>query len=82
LAVILGFALRKAWQARRSQPTTGQEGLIGAIGTVKVALEPKGTVFVWGERWQAISQDGRPIPVGARVKVTAMDGLHLTVEKL
>lgn len=82
LALVLGFAMRKAIQARRARPVTGQEGLIGAIGTVKIALEPEGTIFVWGERWRAISADGQPIPVGARVKVTMVDGLSLKVQKV
>lgn len=82
LAVIFGFGIRKVLQARRTKPVTGQEGLIGAIGTVKVALEPEGSVFVWGERWQASSANGQPIAVGERVKVTAVEGLHLKVEKI
>lgn len=82
LALIFGFGIRKAMQARRAKPVTGQEGLIGAIGTVKVALEPEGSVFVWGERWHATSTSGQPIPVGERVKVTAIEGLHLKVEKV
>jgi membrane-bound serine protease (ClpP class) len=82
LVVVLAFAIRKAWQARRAKPVTGQEGLVGAIGTVKAALEPEGSVFVWGERWQATSSDGQPIPTGARVKVAAVDGIRLKVEKL
>lgn len=82
IAVILAFAVRKAWQARRAKPVTGQEGLLGSIGTVKVALEPEGSVFIWGERWQATSANGQPIPAGERIKVTAIDGLHLKVEKV
>jgi membrane-bound serine protease (ClpP class) len=82
LAAILGFGVRKIVQAMRSQPTTGQEGLVGAIGTVKVALEPQGSVFVWGERWQATSEDKQPIPVGAQVKVTEVDGFRLKVKKI
>jgi membrane-bound serine protease (ClpP class) len=82
LALIFGFGIRKALQARRAKPTTGQEGLLGAIGTVKVALEPEGSVFVWGERWRATSVDGQPIPAGARVKVAAIDGFQLKVEKV
>jgi membrane-bound serine protease (ClpP class) len=82
LALIFGFGIRKALQARRAKPTTGQEGLLGAIGTVKVALEPEGSVFVWGERWRATSVDGQSIPAGARVKVAAIDGFQLKVEKV
>lgn len=82
IAAIFAFGMRKALQARHTKPVTGQEGLIGAVGTVKVALEPEGTVFVWGERWHATSEDNQPIPVGERVKVTAIDGFHLKVKKL
>lgn len=82
IALLVGFGFRKVFQATRKQPTTGEEGMIGAMGTVKVALEPTGTVFVWGERWKATSEDGQPIPQGANVKVTKMDGFHLTVKKV
>lgn len=81
LAVIIGIGMRKVLQSRHLQPTTGQEGLLGATGTVKVALEPQGSVFVWGERWTATSEDGEPIPAGERVKVTAVDGFRLTVKR-
>ena len=82
IAGVLAFAVRKAWQARQVRPVTGQEGLIGALGTVRVALEPEGSVFVWGERWQATSASGQSIPAGERVKVMAIEGLHLKVEKI
>jgi membrane-bound serine protease (ClpP class) len=82
LAAIFGLGIRKVVQARRSQPATGKEALLGAIGTVKVALEPGGSVFVWGERWRATSDDGEPIPAGARVEVTGVDGFELKVRKV
>lgn len=82
LAAIFGLGIRKVVQARRSQPTTGKEALIGAIGTVKVALEPGGSVFIWGERWRATSVDGEPIPAGARVEVVEVDGFELRVRKV
>ena len=56
--------------------------MIGAVGTVKIPLEPSGKVFVWGERWEAESEDGQPIPTGERVKVTAVDGFRLKVRKV
>jgi hypothetical protein len=56
--------------------------MIGAIGVVKIALNPQGTVLVWGERWQAISEDGQPITVGERVKVTEIDGFRLKVKRV
>lgn len=82
LATIFGFGIRKIIQVMRSQPTTGWEGLIGATGTVTVALEPRGSVFVWGERWQATSEDGENVAVGEQVKVTKADGFRLKVKKV
>jgi membrane-bound serine protease (ClpP class) len=82
IGLIVAFGLRKVVQTMGSQPVTGQEGLIGAIGTVKMALEPQGSVLVWGERWQAFSEDGQPIAAGSRIKVTALDGFRLTVKKI
>jgi membrane-bound serine protease (ClpP class) len=78
----MGYAMRKAIQARRAKPVTGQEGLIGAIGTVKTALDPEGTVFVWGERWHGMSEDGQAIAVGNQVEVIALKGLQLIVKKI
>jgi membrane-bound serine protease (ClpP class) len=82
MAAIVALGLRKIMQSLKTQPITGQEGLIGTTGTVKVALDPKGTVFVWGERWQATSTDGQSIPAGARVQVTAIEGFQLKVRKV
>jgi len=82
IAVVIAFGLRKVVQTMHTQPTTGQEGLIGAVGTVKSALEPQGSVFVWGERWRAESEDGQNIATGERVKVTDVDGFWLKVRKV
>ncbi|GAB4429749.1 MAG: nodulation protein NfeD [Anaerolineae bacterium] len=82
MAAIVGFGFQKVLQSRKRQPTTGEEAMLGAIGTVKVAMQPDGLVFVWGERWQATSSDGQPIEAGARVKVVQIEGFHLTVEKV
>lgn len=82
LAAIFGLGVRKVVQSRRTQPATGKEALIGATGTVKLALEPSGSILVWGERWRATSEDGEPIPAGARVKVVDIDGLELRVRQV
>lgn len=82
LAAVFALGIRKVMQAMKFQPTTGQEGLIGATGTVKVALNPQGSVFVWGERWTATSEDGQPIATDEQVKVTAVDGFKIKVKKV
>ncbi|MBT9159303.1 MAG: NfeD family protein [Dehalococcoidia bacterium] len=63
----------------RKQPT-GQERLIGMVAKVKSVLNPKGTVFVHGELWEAILDEGRAEP-GEEVTVTDVKGLKLRVTK-
>jgi membrane-bound serine protease (ClpP class) len=82
MALVFAFGFRKVMQSRQLQAVTGAEGLIGSKGTVKVALDPHGTVLVWGERWQATSEGGETIPVGERVQVTAREGFRLKVKKV
>ena len=72
------FLLTIAVRARRNKVETGGEGMIGQIGEALTDLAPEGKVFVHGEYWDAIAV--RPVAAGARVKVTAIDRLKLTVE--
>ena len=76
LAVVIIWGIR----AHHHQASAGREDLIGRIAEVKIALEPKGTVFVEGERWTAISEKGRVEP-GEEVTITKVDGLRLWVTK-
>jgi membrane-bound serine protease (ClpP class) len=59
---------------------TGQSGMIGEIGMVKIALTPKGRVQIHGELWFARSR--QPVSAGVLVRVIAVDGLTLDVEPL
>ena len=81
MALIVAFGLRTVVQSMHRQPVTGQEGMIGAIGTVKETLSPRGSIFVWGERWQAVSHDGQEILAGTRVEIVALEGFLLTVKR-
>jgi membrane-bound serine protease (ClpP class) len=74
--VLLSLAVR----ARRNKVETGSEGMIGETGSAITPLAPEGKIFVHGEYWDAVSS--RPVAVGARVRVTAIDKLKLTVEPL
>ncbi|HEX8985652.1 MAG TPA: nodulation protein NfeD, partial [Bryobacteraceae bacterium] len=65
-------------RARRAKVETGGEGMIGEMGSAITALAPEGKVFVHGEYWDAVAV--QPIAAGARVRVTAIDRLRLTVE--
>jgi membrane-bound ClpP family serine protease len=55
--------------------------MIDEIGQVLTGIEPgqPGRVATHGEIWQAMASE--PIPEGARVRVTRVDGLTLTVRK-
>ncbi|HWC28330.1 MAG TPA: nodulation protein NfeD [Solirubrobacteraceae bacterium] len=71
------FAASKALAARRRPAHGGAEDLIGAHGTVRVALDPVGQVYVDGALWRARADE--PLARGERVRVEAVDGLTLTV---
>jgi membrane-bound serine protease (ClpP class) len=49
------------------------------VGEVSVDL-PRGKVYVDGEIWDAVS--GEPIKKGDKVRVVAVDGMVLKVEKI
>jgi membrane-bound serine protease (ClpP class) len=74
------FAAGKALQARRPPPRGGVADLIGAAGTVRVALDPLGQVLVAGELWRARARDDASVPPGTRVSVLEARGLTLTVQ--
>jgi membrane-bound serine protease (ClpP class) len=84
LAVVLPFSIITALlltlvvRARRNKVETGREGMIGETGAAITALSPEGKVFVHGEYWDAVAVG--PVPAGARVRVTAIERLTLTVE--
>lgn len=61
--------------------TTGSEELIGKEAEVRTDLQPEGTIFVAGELWKAVAEDG-PIKAGERVLVTGIDGLKLKVKRI
>ena len=72
------FLLSLAVRARRNKVETGAEGMVGETGAAITELAPEGKVFVHGEYWDAVA--AAPVAAGARVRVTAIDRLKLTVE--
>jgi membrane-bound serine protease (ClpP class) len=79
--VIVGLYIR--WiikPLRRRSKLTGPEAILGKIGVAVSDLKPKGEVRVAGEIWRAESVSGE-ILKGERVKVKALNGLVLIVEK-
>jgi membrane-bound serine protease (ClpP class) len=82
VAVVLGFMAWKVANARRGPLQLGASALVGAEGHALSEVGPDaGEVFVHGEYWQARSATA-PIPRGARVRVTAIEGLTVHVESL
>jgi membrane-bound serine protease (ClpP class) len=87
VAVVLGFTaiaaflVRLALSARKLAPVTGAEGLLGESGQALTTITPEtiGQARVHGEIWNATA--GESIASGARVVVTNVSGLTLTVRK-
>ena len=64
---------------RTSPVLVGSLRVAGEAGIVSTDINPLGTVHAVGEEWTARSDDGRPLPRGARVEVVRQDGLTLYV---
>ncbi|MFQ6122330.1 MAG: nodulation protein NfeD [Dehalococcoidales bacterium] len=80
VAALFAFVVSRVIRAHRKQATTGREELVGKTAVVKVALNPEGTVFFKGERWEAVSDKGQ-IESGEEVIITKVEGLKLWVTK-
>jgi membrane-bound serine protease (ClpP class) len=78
--LFFAFAVAKAIQAQRKPASTGREALAGLTAEAQTDLVPEGTVFLKGELWDAVADDG-PIDQGARVEVVAVEGFRLRVRK-
>jgi membrane-bound serine protease (ClpP class) len=79
ISAILVFLVQLAVRAQRLPPTTGEAGLVGSTGRALTSIEPGGTgrVRTHGEIWSATASE--PITAGGPVRVTAVNGLLLTV---
>lgn len=74
------FVVNRAIRAHRQQASAGKEDLLGKTAVVDTALDPKGVVFIEGERWTATSDKGA-VKSGEEVIVTKVDGLKLRVTR-
>jgi membrane-bound serine protease (ClpP class) len=78
LAAILGFMAWKVAGARSLPLQLGAPALLGSEGSALTDVGPEGgEAFVHGEYWKARSAG--PIPKGARLRVTGVDGLTVIV---
>ncbi len=80
-ALFFLFIVSAGIKAQSLKPVSGVEGIIGERGYALVSLDPRGTVKVHGEVWNAESISGR-IEEGAQVNITAVRDLTLIVEKI
>jgi membrane-bound serine protease (ClpP class) len=78
-AIVLLF-LAALLRMRRMPAHSGRESLIGAKGTARTALNPRGVVLVAGERWDATAEDP-PIEDDTPIIVTGSAGLRVTVKR-
>lgn len=65
---------------RRRRPVSGAEQMLGSTAEALQDFDSQGTVFVHGERWNAVTK--QPISKGQRVRIHALDGLTLHVEPI
>ena len=79
LSGIVLFLVQLAVKAQRSQPITGDVGMLESLGQALTAIDPGGTgrVRTRGEIWTATAAE--PITAGDMVRVTGLEGLVLTV---
>jgi len=80
IIAFFAFLINRGIQAHRRQASSGREELIGKTAEVKIALKPRGVIFIQGERWTAISETGRVEPE-EEVIITKVSGLKLYVVK-
>lgn len=79
LSAVILFLVRLAIQSQRSPSITGPSGMVGEIGQALTSIEPGGIgrVRTHGEIWTATATV--PVAEGDTVRVTAVQGLLLTV---
>ena len=73
------FIVAQAIRAQSWRVTTGGEALIGATAVARTDLTPKGTVFLMGEYWNAVAEEGDTIKAGAPIDVVGREGFSLRV---
>jgi membrane-bound serine protease (ClpP class) len=80
IAIGFGALATAILRTRRLPHDVGTKALVGMKATARSYLNPDGFIFVKGERWKAVAEDG-PIKEGERVEVTGARGLTLTVRR-
>jgi membrane-bound serine protease (ClpP class) len=79
-ALFILLLMGRIFTMRNKQVRTGEEALIGMIGEAAHDFDGEGRIWLLGESWLARSSG--MINKGEKVRVTARNGLELTVEKI
>ncbi len=69
--------------SKKQPPGIGADRFIGLEGIVLEEIDNAkntGQVRVQKDEWRADSETGEVVPIGARIKVTRLDGTHLVVK--
>ena len=82
VAAFFFLGLSAAVRAQRRPVAVGRETLVGKTGVVRKPLRPVGIAHLQGEEWSAMSSTGAEIPAGTPIRVVAVDGLSLRVERV
>jgi membrane-bound serine protease (ClpP class) len=75
-------AVMLALRAQSMPVLTGHQTLIGKVGIIKQAVNPKGQIQVAGELW-SVRMDGEepPIQAGERALIVSVEGVQLKVKR-
>jgi len=80
IAAAIAFVITRVISSHRRQPSTGREELVGKTALVKAPLAPEGMVLYKGERWTAVSEEGR-IELDEKVVIDRVESLKLYVSR-
>lgn len=76
---IVAFGAGAALRVRHMHPSIGREAMVGAAAVALEDFTERGLVRAFGETWQAESKS--PVRKGDRLRILAVDGLLLNVER-
>lgn len=81
VALFFIFGIAAVVKAQRRPVAVGRETMIGKVGVARGELNPGGFVRLDGEDWSADNVTNEEIPAGTKVRVVAIEGLRLKVER-
>lgn len=79
--VLIGVTAALYLHYRHKKVTTGTESMVGETGEVVEWHETKGRVRVQGEVWKAASETALSLNTEAKIRVKAVEGLVVIIEK-